>query len=106
MKPEQVIADMTATIVRLKLDVPAMAAYVGVPVSTLVKWLNGSRKPTSSAVRLLAVLGLVEALAPVIHAHLIERKEGSEYARNAKESNAGNLPLLWGQLPSESRPKT
>jgi len=48
------------------------AALLGVPVPTLRKWVNGTRSPSASAVRLVSVLatlatvapGLLEALTP------------------------------------------
>ena len=53
---------------RLNLDEPRAAAYLGVPVFTFKKWCAGTRKPSAAVLRLLDVLGTVEALAPAIHA--------------------------------------
>lgn len=58
---------------RLGLTAPALAAYLGVPVPTVRKWIAGTREPPASVVRLLKVLGLIEALVPQLHANLIER---------------------------------
>lgn len=58
---------------RLCLTAPALAAYLGVPVPTVRKWLSGTREPPASVARLLEVLGLVEALVPELHANLIKR---------------------------------
>lgn len=55
------------TVDRLNLDEPRAAAYFGVPVFTLRKWTTGEREPGAAVVRLLDVLGMVEALAPALH---------------------------------------
>lgn len=56
---------------RLGLDEPSAARYLGVPVHTYRKWANGERTPSAAVVRLLDVLGMIEAMAPDLHAHLI-----------------------------------
>lgn len=56
---------------RHSLDRVQTAALLGVPVFTLRHWLAGTRHPTSSAVRLLAVLCLLETLAPDLLAALV-----------------------------------
>lgn len=56
---------------RLRLTDTQGAAYLGVPVTTYRKWIAGTRAPGAVAVRLLDVLGMIEALAPGMHAHLI-----------------------------------
>ena len=56
---------------RHSLDKVQTAALLGVPVFTLRHWLAGTRHPTSSAVRLLAVLCLLETLAPDLLAALV-----------------------------------
>ena len=53
---------------RLNLDDSKAAAYLGVPVYTFRKWASGERTPSASVLRLLEVLGMVEALAPALHA--------------------------------------
>lgn len=52
---------------RLSLSTQSMADYLGVPVHTLIKWQNGTRTPPAVASRLLAVLAIVETLAPELH---------------------------------------
>lgn len=47
--------------------------YLGIPVHTLIKWLNGTRQPASSAARLVEVLGTIEALAPFVHDQFLPR---------------------------------
>ena len=56
---------------RHSLDRVQTAALLGVPVFTLRHWLAGTRHPTSSAVRLLSVLCLVETLHPDLLAALV-----------------------------------
>lgn len=60
--------EFAALMTRLNLDEPRAAEYLGVPVFTFRKWLNGERTPSSAVFRLLDVLGTVEALAPALHA--------------------------------------
>lgn len=54
-----------------------MGEYLGVPQGTIANWLGGNRKPSASVVRLLDVLGTVEALAPAIHQTFIPRQDRS-----------------------------
>lgn len=56
---------------RLNLDEYQASLYFGVPVYTLKKWVTGERKPSSATIRLLEILGIVEALAPELHQHLM-----------------------------------
>ena len=56
---------------RLDLNEARAAAYFGVPVFTYRKWLNGERMPSASVMRLVEVMGMVEALAPGLHAALL-----------------------------------
>ena len=53
---------------RLGLDEPQAADYLCVPVFTFRKWASGERQPSAAVLRLLDVLGTVEALAPALHA--------------------------------------
>ena len=57
-----------ALMTRLGLDDSRAAAYLGVPVYTFRKWASGERTPSASVLRLLEVLGMVEAMAPALHA--------------------------------------
>lgn len=56
---------------RLGLTQPRMAVYLGVPVATYQSWEMGLRDPSASALRLLDVMGIVEALAPGVHSELL-----------------------------------
>ena len=53
------------------LDRVQTAALLGVPVFTLRHWLAGTRNPTSSVVRLLSVLCVLETLHPDLLAALV-----------------------------------
>jgi len=59
-------ADLLALIARHNLCETQAAGLLGVPVYTLKKWTSAQRAPSASAVRLLEVLGLLEALAPAL----------------------------------------
>lgn len=69
--PGTFAARVRETVTRLNLDEPRAAAYFGVPVFTLRKWCSGEREPGAAVVRLLDVLGMVEALAPALHASFL-----------------------------------
>ena len=56
---------------RLDLTEGQAAAYFGVPVFTFRKWLSGERSPSASVLRLVNVLGMVEAMAPGLHSALM-----------------------------------
>jgi DNA-binding transcriptional regulator YiaG len=53
---------------RLGMTHVQAAAYLGVPITTLSNWLYGHREPNAVAIRLLDVLGTIEAFAPDVHA--------------------------------------
>ena len=57
---------------RLGLSELAMAAYLGVPVHTYRKWVNGTRGMDSAPRRLLDVLERIENEAPDLHMSLID----------------------------------
>lgn len=59
-------ADLLALIARHNLCETQAAGLLGVPVFTLRKWTSAQRAPSASAVRLLEVLGLLEAVAPAL----------------------------------------
>lgn len=58
--------DLADLIARLGLDETRAAGLLGVPVFTLRKWITGTRAPSAAAVRLVAVLGTLEAFAPAL----------------------------------------
>lgn len=68
---------------RLGLDEPGAADYLGVPVFTFRKWASGERQPSAAVLRLLDVLGTVEALAPALHAGFLPSQ-----SRHVKKSRS------------------
>jgi hypothetical protein len=69
--PDSFAVRVRDTMARLSLDEPRAAAYLGVPVFTVRKWISGEREPNAAVVRLFDVLGMVEALAPALHDSLM-----------------------------------
>lgn len=65
--PDTFAARVSDTMIRLNLNESQAAAYFGVPVFTLRKWVTGERQPGAAVVRLLDVLGMVEAVVPALH---------------------------------------
>jgi hypothetical protein len=66
MTEKQFSIDLQALIARRGLCETRAAGLLGVPVYTLRKWIAGQRAPSAAAVRLLGVLGALEALAPAL----------------------------------------
>ena len=62
---------LSATMARLGLTAQGAADYLGVPVTTIRKWIDGTRTPGAAVIRLLDILGIVEAIAPSIHAAML-----------------------------------
>lgn len=88
-KPETVTpAELAALAQRLHLSTPALAAYLGAPVPTVIKWQNGTRRPPAVAARLLAVLATVEALAPDLHRAALMPAPAVKAARRAPTAPA------------------
>lgn len=56
---------------RRALDDSRAAALLGVPVPTIRKWIAGTRAPSAAAVRLLEILGTLEAIAPALFDHFL-----------------------------------
>lgn len=69
--PDSFAARVRDTMHRLNLDEREAADYLGVPVFTLRKWTTGERQPGAAVLRLFDVLGMVEALAPALHASFL-----------------------------------
>ena len=65
---------ITALQTRYSMNDAQVAEYLGVPVHTLRNWRTGKRVPAAVVYKLLDVLGIVEALAPAVHEHLIPSK--------------------------------
>jgi hypothetical protein len=79
-------ARIRETVARLALDEPRAADYLGVPVYTLRKWATGERVPSASAIRLLDVLGTIEALAPALHAGFLPTESSHVRKSRSKRS--------------------
>jgi hypothetical protein len=73
-----------ALMTRLSLDDRQAAQYLGVPPFTFRKWLTGERVPNSAVLRLLEVLGIVEALAPALHSSLLPAPYPAKSGRGRK----------------------
>lgn len=56
----------------LGLSESGMAAYVGVPLYTWRKWLNGTRKPDAAPLALLDLLAVLPDECPALHALRLE----------------------------------
>lgn len=69
---------------RLGLSELAMAQYLGIPVHTLRKWLNGERSPDAAPRRLFAILQRIEGAYPMLHGELVR-----EARENAPERAPG-----------------
>ena len=67
---------LAALIERHNLTDTQAAGLLGVPVFTLRKWTNGTRSPGAAAVRLVEVLGILDALAPDLLGHLMPSNGG------------------------------
>ncbi len=68
---------LKATAARLGLSELAMAAYLGVPVFTYRKWVNGTRGMDAAPRRLLDVLERIENEAPDLHISLIDAAQAA-----------------------------
>lgn len=51
------------------------ASMLGVPLNTLRKWINGTRAPSASAIKLVELFVLLETVTPDVFASLIPRAE-------------------------------
>ena len=69
---------LAALIERHQLTDTQAASLLGVPVFTLRKWTNGTRSPGAAAVRLVEVLGILDALAPDLLGHLMPSNGGAK----------------------------
>lgn len=55
----------------LGLSELAMAHYLGIPVHTLKKWIDGTRTPDAAPRRLFAILQRIGQAYPVLHGELL-----------------------------------
>lgn len=83
---------------RLDLSPAQMADYLGVPIHTLRKWESGERSGSATLLRLLDVLGMVEALAPGLHSALLT----SEIGHVEKSGSTGSTDSIHESVMSEN----
>jgi DNA-binding transcriptional regulator YiaG len=69
--PDPTVERIRALMARKDWTAYQTAHYLGVPLSTLGNWTQGTKAPSAAVARLLDVLNTVEFLAPHIHANLI-----------------------------------
>ena len=83
MTPETI----KATATRLGLSELSMAAYLGVPVCTYRKWINGTRTLDSAPRRLLDVLEMIETTIECegVHTELIEAARAHDKPASASK---------------------
>jgi hypothetical protein len=75
-------------------------------VPTFRKWRDGARAPSAAVVRLLDVLGTIEALAPSIHAALVPPKLAPEPRHVKKSRKVSPQDSVMSKNPlSEEHPK-
>lgn len=64
---DRVSERLKGTMERFDLNILELAAYLGVTPPAVRHWLEGTRAPTRSTIKLIDVLATVEALAPDLH---------------------------------------
>lgn len=73
--PELSRADLSNILANIRtrhgLTNPQLAEYLGIGLDAIRKWNLGISKPSVTVCRMIHVLGVIEALAPDIHAHLV-----------------------------------
>lgn len=89
---------------RLGLGDTGMAAYLGVPLGTLRKWENGTRTPDTAPLRLFAVLQLIEAQAPELHAAILAAAKAGAGAQDAPQRARKGRGRVTGQPIPENAP--
>ena len=86
----------------LGLSDVAMAAYLGVPVPTLTKWLNGTRAPDSATMRLFGILQRIGRAYPVLHGELMQ--EARAAAPDVPRRPRGRPPKVSAPASQENAP--
>ena len=97
--PDTFAARVRDTMHRLNLDEREAADYLGVPVFTLRKWTTGERQPGAAVMRLLDVLGIVEAMAPALHASLLPPESRHVEKSGAKRSTGSTHDSVMSKNP-------
>ena len=86
----------------LHLSDVAMSAYLGVPVPTLTKWLNGTRAPDSATLRLFGILQRIGRAYPIFHGELIQ--EARAAAPESAPRRRGRPPKVSAPASQENAP--
>ena len=74
----------------LDLSEAAMAHYLGIPVHTLKKWIDGTRTPDAAPRRLFEVLKRVQDDSQRIHLELMREAKDSEPAKRQAGRPSGS----------------
>ena len=97
--PDTFAARVRETMHRLNLDESRAADYLGVPVFTLRKWATGERQPGAAVLRLFEVLGMVEALAPALHASFLPPQSRHVEKSRSKRSTGLSADSVMSKNP-------
>lgn len=97
--PDTFAARVRETMNRLNLDEARAADYFGVPVFTLRKWATGERQPGAAVLRLFEVLGMVEALAPALHASFLPPESRHVEKSRSKRSTDSTADSVMSKNP-------
>lgn len=97
--PDTFAARVRDTMHRLNLDEREAADYLGVPIYTLRKWESGERGSSAAVMRLLDVLGMVEALAPALHASFLPPESRHAEKSGAKRSTGSTQDSVMSKNP-------
>ena len=97
--PDTFAARVRDTMHRLNLDEREAADYLGVPIYTLRKWESGERGSSAAVMRLLDVLGMVEALAPALHASFLPSQSRHVEKSGAKRSTGSTHDSVMSKNP-------
>lgn len=89
--------------VDLGLSEVAMAHYLGIPVHTLKKWINGTRTPDAAPLRLFVILQRIGVAYPVLHGDLI--REARAAAPDRAPAKRGRPRKGIGTTQSENAPQ-
>jgi len=79
-----------------------MAHYLGIPVHTLKKWLNGTRAPDSATLRLFGILQRIGRVYPVLHGELMQEARAS--APESAPRRRGRPPKVSAPASQENAP--
>lgn len=93
---------LKATAARLGLSELAMAAYLGVPVFTYRKWVNGTRGMDAAPRRMLEVLERIENESPDLHLSLIDAAQAQGGTAEARKPRGKGAPRV--KKPASAAP--